>query len=196
MAQIHLSANLSSIRLLRFAIAAVGLLCLAGASAPRAWAQPPDNDPADHAWQAGAIGHAQAMRAFHDMDQGAQVTPPVIPQLETDFDRTGKISTYQPGGATVTADNPFFQDLGTNERTCFTCHQPQTGWTVSAASVQARFYASFGTDPIFRLVDGATCPTDKVATIEDKRDAYSLLMEKGLIRIGLAIPATAQYQIA
>jgi cytochrome c peroxidase len=65
--------------------------------------------------------------------------------------------TFQPGGATVTPQNPVFSNLGTNGRTCFSCHQPQDGWTVSAASVQARFYASFGTDPIFRLVDGATC---------------------------------------
>ena len=43
-------------------------------------------------------------------------------------------ATDQPGGATHTASNPFFQNLGTNGRTCFTCHQPQTGWTVSAAS--------------------------------------------------------------
>ncbi len=47
---------------------------------------------------------------------------------------------------------------------------------VSAVSVQGRFYASFGTDSIFRLVDGATCPTDDVSSIEAKRQAYSLLM--------------------
>ena len=40
----------------------------------------------------------------------------------------------------------------------------QTGWTVSAASVVARFANSQGADPIFRLVDGATCPTADVST--------------------------------
>ena len=29
----------------------------------------------------------------------------------------------------------------------------------SAASAQARFSATNGSDPLFRLVDGATCPT-------------------------------------
>jgi cytochrome c peroxidase len=82
-----------------------------------------------------------------------------------------------------------FQNLGTNGRTCFTCHQPQNGWTVSAAGVQARFKASSGTDPIFRLVDGATCPSDNVKTLDAKREAYKLLIDKGLIRIGLPIPA-------
>jgi cytochrome c peroxidase len=103
--------------------------------------------------------------------------------------------TFQPGGATVTPQNPVFSKSWTNGRTCFSCHQPQNGWTVSAASVQARFYASFGTDPIFRLVDGATCPTDDVSSIEAKHQAYSLLLGKGLIRIGLSVPVTAEYRI-
>jgi len=64
------------------------------------------------------------------------------------------------------------------------------GWTVSAAGVQTRFKASGGTDPIFRLVDGATCPTDNVSTLKAKREAYKLLIDKGLIRIGIPIPQT------
>ncbi|MFZ2082087.1 MAG: hypothetical protein WAV38_36620 [Xanthobacteraceae bacterium] len=129
------------------------------------------------------------------INTGTQSTPPVIGQNTTDADPTGTISTYQPNGSTPTS-NPFFQDLGTNERTCFTCHQPQTGWTVSAQSVQDRFTSSGGADPIFRLVDGATCPTDDVSTPEKQLQAYSLLLSKGLIRIGLPIPANAQFQIS
>jgi cytochrome c peroxidase len=67
---------------------------------------------------------------------------------------------------------------------------------VSAAHVQSRFYSSFGFDPIFRLVDGATCPSDPVATIDDKRKAFSLLLSKGLIRIGLPIPANCEFRVA
>jgi cytochrome c peroxidase len=108
------------------------------------------------------------------------------------------IATDQPGGATETSGNAFFLDLGSNERTCLTCHQPQNGWGVSAAGVQSRFSSSFGTDPIFRLVDGATCPTDDISTVGAKRQAYSLLMSKGLIRIGLALPpmgVTLQFEV-
>src|SRR5262249_39700421 len=94
----------------------------------------------------------------------------------------GSVGTFQPAAATITADNAFFQNLGSNGRTCFTCHQPQTGWTVSADSVRARFHASAGKDPIFRLVDGATCPTDDVSTPAAKRRAHQLLLHKGLIR--------------
>ena len=143
----------------------------------------------DHAANIGMILHMQRMRAFHDVDTGTQSTPPVIGQNTTDEDPTGTISTFQPGGNTHTAGNPFFQNLGTNGRTCFTCHQPATGWGVSAQSVQDRFNSSSGADPIFRLVDGATCPTDDVSTPDKQLQAYSLLLNKGLIRIGLPIPA-------
>jgi cytochrome c peroxidase len=90
----------------------------------------------------------------------------------------------------------FFQNLGTNGRTCFTCHQTQTGWSISARSVQDRFNASSGTDPIFRLVDGATCPTADISTLQNKLQAYSQLLSKGLIRIGLPIPANTEFQVS
>jgi cytochrome c peroxidase len=162
----------------------------------KAWAQSAADDAANHAWQAGAIGHAQKMRMFADPDQGQQPTPPVIPQFELDADSFGLMGTYQPNGPTTTSQNPFFQNLGTNGRTCFTCHEPQNGWTVSAASVQARFFASFGADPIFRLVDGAVCPSADVSSYQAKLNAYSLVMSKGLIRIGLPMPASAEFSVA
>jgi cytochrome c peroxidase len=182
-------------RIVPHAAAAAAILSLTIAITAGASAQPGSDDAANRSWQAGAIRHAQQMRSYRDHDTGTQITPPVIPSFETDFDRSGLIASDQPGGATRTASNPFFQDLGTNGRTCYTCHQPQTGWSVSAASVQARFYASFGTDPIFRLADGATCPTDDVSTIGDKLQAYRLLLSKGLIRIGLSVPEAAQFKI-
>jgi len=119
---------------------------------------------------------------------GSQQTPSEIPEIEVDDDSTGQIGTYQPGGATVTADNAFFQNLGTNGRTCFTCHQPQNGWTISAAGAQARFNASEGMDPLFRLVDGATCPTADVSSLQARKDAYKLATAKGLIRIAISLP--------
>jgi cytochrome c peroxidase len=158
-------------------------------------AQTPADDAANAAWQTKAIIHMQKMRAFHDVDTGTQLAPPDIGQHTTDVDPSGKIST-QSGGTAQTSGDSFFQNLGTNGRTCFTCHQPQTGWTVSAQSVQDRFNSSLGTDPIFRLVDGATCPTADVSSLEKKSQAYSLLLSKGLIRIGLPIPANAEFQIS
>src|SRR4029077_8071819 len=90
-------------------------------------------------WQPGAINHAQQMRRDPDPDRGTQPPPPIIPMFELDPDPSGAVGTFQPNGATITSNNAFFQNLGTNERTCLTCHQPANGWTVSAASVKARF---------------------------------------------------------
>jgi cytochrome c peroxidase len=176
-------------RLLNHSIAVAALLCGTCCVSSSAIAQSTGGSP-ETTWQAGAVAHAQRMRQFFDRDSGRQVTPPVIPELEIDLDLSGAIATLQPGGATQTSQNAFFANLGTNNRTCFSCHQPQTGWTVSAASVQARFFASGGADPIFRLVDGATCPSDDVSTIDAKLKAYSLVLKKGLIRIGLQVPTT------
>jgi cytochrome c peroxidase len=148
------------------------------------------------AWAQGAIAHAQQMRRYKDPDAGAQPTPPVIPKFELDADPAGMVGTFQPGVATITSNNAFFQDLGTNGRTCLTCHQPANGWAVSAASVRARFAASGGKDPIFRLVDGATCPTDKVSTPAEKTAAFKLLLGKGLIRIGIPMPASSEFSVS
>ncbi len=146
--------------------------------------------------RAGEIAHTQKMRRlFPDADTRPQATPYLIPELQIDGDPSGAIASYQPNGPTITAKNAFFRDLGTNGRTCFTCHQPEDGWTISAHHAQDRFDAD-DNDPLFRLVDGATCPSADVTTPSAKRRAYSLLLAKGLIRIGLPMPTQeAQFQI-
>jgi hypothetical protein len=132
---------------------------------------------------------------FPDIGGDTQATPPIIPQLEIDSDTSGAIATFQPNGPTVTANNAFFRDLGTNGRTCFTCHRPEDGWSLSAQHVRDRFFANAG-DPLFRLVDGATCPSDDVSTPQAKQKAYGLLLSKGLIRIGLPMPSAGlEFQI-
>lgn len=137
----------------------------------------------------GAVAHAQRMRQLFPEPSGvAQQAPPVIPEFEIDRDPSGAVATFRPGRPTITAKSPFFQNLGTNGRSCFTCHQPQDGWTISARHVRARFEKD-PTEPLFRLVDGATCPSDDISTPAARRAAYRLLLEKGLIRIGLPMPA-------
>jgi cytochrome c peroxidase len=179
------------------AVSALALVCALAAAPRNASGQNAGVvDPSQSLnWQPGAIVHAQQMRRYQDPDHGAQPTPPIIPMFELDPDFSGAIGTFQPNGATITSNNAFFQNLGTNQRTCFTCHQPATGWGISAASVQARFLLSGGSDPIFRLVDGATCPTDDVSTPAAQLRAYKLVLEKGLIRIGLPLPAALQFTV-
>ena len=139
-----------------------------------------------------AVVHQLALKV-HDtgtVSSSTGVFPPTIEQTLQNPDPTGVVETYNLAAPTDTAANPFFQSLGINGRACATCHEPRSGWGVSAASIQNRFDESNGTDPIFRLVDGATCPSDDVSTLAAKRDAYNLLLTKGLIRIFLPLPAT------
>src|ERR1700691_3841685 len=52
-------------------------------------------------------------------------------------DPTGAIETYSDNGAIATT-GAFFQSLGTNGRSCSTCHVASQAFGLSAAGVQAR----------------------------------------------------------
>ena len=113
-----------------------------------------------------------------------------IPNLQPFADPTGTVATYNTAGD-IDTTNPFFQSLGTNGRACVTCHQPSDGFSFSAAHAKVRFDLTGGTDPLFAAVDGANCPN---ATTGDE-DQHSLILKDGLIRIGLPVPANAQFSI-
>jgi len=107
---------------------------------------------------------------------------------------SGRAATINVAGFPVVArTNPFFLDLGVNGRRCVTCHQPSNNMTVTPASLRARFEATDGTDPIFRTNDGSNSPLADVSTVRARRHAYSVLLTKGLIRVGIAIPADAEF---
>ena len=109
---------------------------------------------------------------------------------------SGRATTINVAGFSVVAHtNPFFLDLGINERRCVTCHQPSDNMTVTPASLRARFDATDGTDPIFRPNDGSNSPLADVSTVETRRVAYGMLLTKGLIRVGIAIPANAEFEL-
>ena len=119
----------------------------------------------------------------------------VIPKFQVFGDPDGAFGTINGGGPTDTSTNPFFLDMGTNGRRCVTCHEPSDAFSITPPHLQQRFYATGGTDPIFQPVDGANCPTADVSTVEKRREAYSLLLSRGLIRIFITVPANADYQI-
>ena len=108
----------------------------------------------------------------------------------------GVSRTIHVGGFPVNAEgNEFFLDLGVNGRRCVTCHQPDNNMSVTPASLQQRFRDTGGTDPIFRPNDGSTSPLADVSTVGARRQAYSMLLTKGVFRVGIAIPATAEFEL-
>jgi cytochrome c peroxidase len=92
--------------------------------------------------------------------------------------------------------NPFFASLGTNGRACATCHVQAEGWTITPRGIRERFRQSKGLDPLFRSNDGAVSPLADVSTLEARRKAYSMLLTKGLVRVGLSVPADAEFELA
>ena len=129
-------------------------------------------------------------------DEGA--IPSVVPNSETDRDPAGCEGSYQSGGDTNTVANAFFEELGTNGRSCVTCHQPPSGMSISVANIQARLKDNQGTDPLFAGVDGANCPNylpPNIDGTDDFEKAHSLLLERGLIRIFLNVPTNAEFTV-
>lgn len=119
---------------------------------------------------------------------------PRIADMKEYPNSSGRSRTFSANGALDTR-NPFFQNLGSNGRACITCHQPDQGWTVTPEQIQKRFDATGGLDPIFRPNDGSVSPTADVSTVDARRQAYSMLLTKGLIRVGIGIPANAEFEL-
>jgi cytochrome c peroxidase len=144
-----------------------------------------------------ALGAALAVvAAVNGQDRGEIPRVPFIPNGAVFLNPNGASQTYSTIGGGIDQTGPFFQSLGTNGRSCASCHQPGDGMSVSAAHVQHRFTLTFGLDPIFRTVDGSNCNHDiDVSTIAGRSAAYSLLRTRGLIRVAIAVPANADYDV-
>ncbi|HWG95851.1 MAG TPA: hypothetical protein VN647_02105, partial [Nitrospira sp.] len=121
--------------------------------------------------------------------------PTMLPNLFSFPNATGILKTFNSTGK-LDLTGPFFQSLGTNGRSCASCHQPGDAWSVSAAHVEDRFERSHGLDPIFRTNDGSNCDHNiDTTTVEGRREAYSLLRSRGLIRIALVVPVGAEFDV-
>jgi len=96
----------------------------------------------------------------------------------------------------TTANEAFFQSLGTNGRTCFSCHQPQNNWSITPTTLLATYVATLGKDPVFAPVDGSDCPTSGMAATKfglNFIEARIQLFTRGNFRIALPPPANPQW---
>jgi cytochrome c peroxidase len=119
-----------------------------------------------------------------------------LPNTLTTPDASGAIGTFSTGEQIILdTSNAFFASLGTNGRSCLSCHSPTEGWTLTPPGVKARFAATRGLDPLFRLVDGANTPNADVSSENTRRSAYSMLLSKALIRVGIGVPAGAEFTL-
>ncbi len=109
--------------------------------------------------------------------------------------RFGAAQTLSAQGR-IDPANPFFQPLGSNGRACVNCHEPAANFTITPSQIQAKFEATHGMDPLFRPNDGSDSPLADLATESTRRAACGMLLTKGLIRVGLPIPANAEFRLA
>jgi cytochrome c peroxidase len=105
-------------------------------------------------------------------------------------DPTGALQTINVNGRTNTK-GAFFQSLGTNGRSCSTCHVADQAMSITPSQIRERFAQTHGRDPLFAAFDGANCPNGKAADAA----AHSLLLSHGLIRIPLPVPTSAQFTV-
>src|SRR5580704_12427931 len=110
---------------------------------------------------------------------GSAIADIYLPNLFPFLDFTGFSGTYSHTGS-VDLSGPLFQSLGTNGRTCATCHEASDAFGLSAVDARLRYLITRGKDPLFAQFDGSTCPTGPVNN--------SLVVNNGLIRIGLTVP--------
>jgi hypothetical protein len=152
-----------------------------------------------------------ALQAPMPFGATAGVIPALLPREFADADAFGTFGSYQLNGPTHTAGNAFFQPLGTNGRTCGSCHVPAQGMGVSVAGLKDRFDASGPSDPVFAPVDGANCPNAVARSLTspstlgglvgagsyDATDPrpYSLALSRGVFRIFLPLPSDAEFSI-
>jgi hypothetical protein len=110
-------------------------------------------------------------------------------------DASGSVQTTTPTGR-IDHDNAFFQGFGSNGRSCDSCHRQAQGWSITPQELRQRFARTSGMDPIFALVDGAVSPLADVSSVEARRSAYAMLLNRGLIRVGRPIPDNAQFRLS
>src|SRR5512140_2242007 len=126
----------------------------------------------------------------------------LLPNHVPVFDETGVFTTVSAHGF-IDLDNAFFQDLGSNGRRCVSCHVPTVGWTITPSQLQQTFETTdggaiadgLGLGAVFRTNDGANSPDADVSTLAKRREAYSMLLRRGVIRVGLPVPANAEFEL-
>jgi cytochrome c peroxidase len=114
--------------------------------------------------------------------------------LEPTIDEAGFAESFHTSGA-IDRTNPFFQVLGTNGRSCATCHDSRTDWTMTPTLARILFLESDGTAPLFRQVDETVRPDSDISTREAREDAFKMLLTKGVTRFTRTIKPTAEFEV-
>jgi len=124
-------------------------------------------------------------------EQVAQTTSALEPAVNL----SGIAESLHTSG-TIDRTNPFFQVLGTNPRTCETCHSSATGWGTSSISNTLQFLLSAGNGPLFNLVDSGNSPVADISTFPARVATFGdTVLKRGLTRFSRSVSPTAEYTL-
>ena len=114
----------------------------------------------------------------------------------TTRDGSGWLRTFTRSGA-IDHDNTFFQPIGSNGRSCASCHVQSAAWSMTPGEIRARFVATGGTDPLFRTNDGSNAPNLDVSTVAARRIAYSMpsRMNACASTVAVVVPSPALSEV-
>jgi cytochrome c peroxidase len=111
----------------------------------------------------------------------------------------GHAATFSTAGF-VDLVGPFFTPQGTNGRSCGSCHTVKDGWTISAETLQERFDATGGLDPVFNLIDAdrpdafASNEALRNASVEQRRAVFTMLLQGKFTR-RINVPSMAEFEV-
>ena len=117
--------------------------------------------------------------------QGSELGPPLS------LNSFGVLESTSTSRFNTGTTNGFFAQLGTNGRTCATCHVEANAWALTPRHARLLPHD----DPLFAPVDGADCPPTSSHQGPNRANS-SMMLEYAVLRVQLAIPATANFSLA
>lgn len=140
-----------------------------------------------------AIGLAVVPHAAGAGEPAGAVRPLDADWASSGTHRLGRLGTVSTNGFNSGPTRSFFTALGTNGRTCATCHAADQGYSLSPAGVNAVARLDFR-DPLFDPVDGGSdCPPTSGQQADARRSG--MLRRYALIREQIAAPAGADFSL-
>ncbi|HZO23671.1 MAG TPA: hypothetical protein VFB37_14300, partial [Steroidobacteraceae bacterium] len=125
--------------------------------------------------------------AAASVNASAQDSGPGFPLT---LDPAGVLESTSTNGFHTGVTNGFFTRLGTNGRTCATCHVEADAWALTPRHAQQLAH----NDSLFAPVDGSDCPATSGNQAPNRANS-SMLLRYAVIRVQLPIPATADFSL-